>query len=563
VYTTFASAEHIVHVEGVEPSLRQQILDNLVISHHPEDEYTTTAHVRALYRQSITELRNILKSWGYYEFEIDNSLEQVDDEWIARFEITLGDPVIVNQLSFQVEGEGTDDEDLIKAVSEFPLKVDDIFNHNLYETGKSSLQTIAQRKGYFNAGYTKHVVYVNEVEKTAEIELIYDTGRRYIFGQLMIDETVVNQDRIERLIPFRQGDPYNANQLIVASQNLRNTNYFNEVVVRPELDSTQDYRVPVTVNLIPKPRHNFKIGAGYGTDSGPRIIAGWENRYLNRRGHKLETNLKASTTLNIITLRHINPDFAKTGADLDLFSSLSRETTDTHSSDNLIFGAQHTKQRWGWNETLSLNYEFENFDVGTSNNVKSNLLIPGISYWKSVSEGPIYSRSGYRLNLSLRGSIDGALSELSFFQATLWGKYIYPVGEDNRLIARADLGAIYTKDFEILPASIRYFAGGDYSIRGFDLQSQGPRNPEGEVIGGKYLGVASIEYEHRLFDKISAAVFADYGNAFNSFSDHFVYGSGVGLRWLTPVGSLRLDFAFGLSETPDKFRIHFNIGPDL
>jgi translocation and assembly module TamA len=145
----------------------------------------------------------------------------------------------------------------------------------------------------------------------------------------------------------------------------------------------------------------------------------------------------------------------------------------------------------------------------------------------------------------------------------LHGKYIHPGGNDGRLIARGELGVTYVENFAGLPASIRYFAGGDNSIRGFDLQTLGPRNEAGEVIGGKYISVGSLEYEHRLFNKISAAIFTDFGNAFNSFSDHFVYSAGVGLRWLTPVGLIRLDFAFGLSEDPSSFRVHFNIGPDL
>jgi translocation and assembly module TamA len=256
------------------------------------------------------------------------------------------------------------------------------------------------------------------------------------------------------------------------------------------------------------------------------------------------------------------PDTRINGAELGLSSSLAREETDTHTSDTFKFGAQKLQMRGGWNETVSITYQFESFDVAGVENT-SNLLMPGITYWKSVGDTPIYTTNGYRLSLSLRGAVKGVLSGQSFLQALTAGKYIHTVGTNGRLIGRAELGATYVPEFNELPASIRFFAGGDNSIRGFDLQSLGPTNPEGSVIGGKYLSIGSIEYEHRLFDKWSAAVFADAGNAYDDFSDTFVYSAGMGMRWQTPVGLIRVDFAFGVSEDPVPFRLHINVGPDL
>lgn len=551
-----------IDIRGVDSGLEDEIRSRIVLAREIDSEFATSARIRALYRRSVATIGDILKSNGYYQYQISHDLEYREDEWFATFELTPGEAVIISNLNINLTGEGRDNPAMQALVAGFPVTEGETLKHASYESGKRRFQTLAREQGYFDAVFSKHEVMVDVEAGTARIELEYSTGVRYHFGEVRLDDTVVNHELLAQRIPFKAGDPYDANKLITLSQNLRNSNYFDEVIVTPLVDQPMEHQIPVTVTLRARPRNSYKMGIGYGTDSGPRLLAGWENRYLNRQGHRLESNLKASTTLSILSGNYIIPNFRGGDAEVNLLSSISRETTDTHTSNTYIIGAQHRDMRWGWNEIFSLSYQLENFDVaGVSSN--SNLLIPGVTYWKSVSDAPIYTRRGYRLSLAMKGSAHGALSDLGFFQAILNGKYIFPVGDDNRLIARAEAGATVVDNFDELPASIRYFAGGDNSVRGFDIQTLGPANVDGEIIGGKYLATASIEYEHRLRDKISAAVFVDGGNAFNDFSDHFAYSTGIGLRWLTPVGMVRLDLAFGISEDPSTFRLHFNIGPDL
>lgn len=551
-----------MEITGVSNNLEKEILDGLVITRQTANGSISDARVRTLYRRSLSELGTVLRANGYYDYKVIDSLEQLDANWETKFQIEPGDPIVIKEVTIDIQGDGSGDQSFANVLNDFPLKRSNLLNHRQYESGKIKLQTLARERGYFDAKFIKNIVTIKESEKTANIQLVYSTGIRYRYGDLVLEETVVGRERLDRLIPFTSGDFYDANHLITLSKNLRDSNYFNEVIVRPEIDELRDHMVPISILLVPKPKNNYKVGVGYGTDTGPRLVAGWDVRYLNRRGQKLETNLKGSTTLNMLSVKHITPDFRRTGTELDLLSSISREDTDTHLSNTFVFGMQQIQKRWNWNETLSLSYQLENFDVaGDERN--SNLLIPAVSYWKSVSDSPIYTDKGYKLNLILKGSMRGALSDLGFIQSTMSGKHIMSLFGQGRLITRGELGATYVDNFDRLPASIRYFAGGDNNIRGFDIQAQGPRNSNGEVIGGRYLAVGSIEFEHPIYKQISAAIFTDFGNAFNSLSDHFVYSVGAGLRWLTPVGMVRLDLGFGISEEPGTFRLHFNLGPDL
>jgi translocation and assembly module TamA len=133
----------------------------------------------------------------------------------------------------------------------------------------------------------------------------------------------------------------------------------------------------------------------------------------------------------------------------------------------------------------------------------------------------------------------------------------------SRLIIRGEGGGSVVSEFSELPPSKRFFAGGDNSIRGYAYDSLGPEDEDGNVKGGKYLMVGSIEFEHRLKDNWSAAAFYDAGNAFDSLTDPFRHGAGFGIRWRSPVGPVRLDLAFPLGDADRSWRIHINIGPDL
>ena len=165
--------------------------------------------------------------------------------------------------------------------------------------------------------------------------------------------------------------------------------------------------------------------------------------------------------------------------------------------------------------------------------------------------------------MNIRGAVETFLSDISFVQASVNAKFIRSFWENGRILVRGDLGITETSEFDRLPTSLRYFAGGDNSIRGFGYEDLGPRDEDGDVIGGKYLAVASVEYEHRIKEKWSVAGFVDAGNAFNSFSGDIEYGSGFGVRWLSPVGLIRVDLAMGLSEPDHPVRLHIVIGPDL
>ncbi|MDN5850137.1 MAG: BamA/TamA family outer membrane protein, partial [Nitrococcus sp.] len=191
-----------------------------------------------------------------------------------------------------------------------------------------------------------------------------------------------------------------------------------------------------------------------------------------------------------------------------------------------------------------------------------HLVIPGITYSRQVADDPLFTRKGYSWSLDVRGASQPVLSSTNFLQARLNGRAVLPWAARGRLLLSADYGATATTDFSKLPPSQRFYAGGARSVRGYAFRSLSPTNADGNDIGGRFLLVGSIEADYLFVGNFGAAVFFDAGDATLDPSLSLKKDVGIGLRYRSPVGMVRLDFARPL-DGGKPFRIQFSIGPDI
>jgi translocation and assembly module TamA len=237
---------------------------------------------------------------------------------------------------------------------------------------------------------------------------------------------------------------------------------------------------------------------------------------------------------------------------------------ETNKGNSILLNASHSigLQR-GWRRTLSLDYLYEDFTVGSQDDF-ARLLVPGVSWVRIKGDSRQFIYKGKRLEFRLEGASDALLSSTNYLQFYTTNKFIHGLSENWRLLARLELGASLADDVEDLPPSKRFYAGGDNSIRGFDFEALGPEDDDGEVIGGRYLTVGSLELERRLSGPWSVAAFIDGGNAYDSdYRAQAAYGAGLGVRWRSPVGPIRLDLAKGHYLEEREWRIHVVLGPEL
>jgi translocation and assembly module TamA len=447
-------------------------------------------------------------------------------------------------------------------LADFPLKKDERLRHARYESAKKSLLRLAAERGFFDGKLTCNKVEVNTENNSASVCLSYESGDRYRFGDIQYPDTVVAESLLQRLTPFKPGDAYRADKVLELRNNLNNSGYFSEVNARTLNEQRTDGRVPVRIEVKPSNKHRYSAGLGYGTDTGVRTSFGWQNRYVNDRGHRLSANMRLSEVTNRIGADYQMPFWSENIQQVGVNTEFLQEDTDTSESRSYTLGTYYQRERWGWEETGSVKLLQEDFDIADESE-SALLLIPGITLARTWADDSIYTRQGGRFSASLSGASESLLSDISFAQVVLRGKYIQGLTENSRLITRAKIGATEVSDFDQLPSSLRFFAGGDNSIRGFDYQSLGPENDKDEVVGGRYLAVASIEYEYMFLGNWGGAVFTDFGNAFNDWSDPFEYSVGFGVRWRSPVGLIRVDIAQGISDDDKPIGLHIVIGPDL
>jgi translocation and assembly module TamA len=550
-----------VEVEGVRRELERNIRSVLSLEQEDEDELNEE-RIRRLHARAPEEIGEALQPFGYYRPQIRSELRQEGERWIARYEVDAGPPIEVASVALRITGAGGDDSRFRQIAQEFPVSQGDVLFHPDYEVGKEALTDYAAEAGYLDAEFEVSEVRVDLERYRADVVIHYDTGPRYRFGDVRFNQEVLDPDLLKGYVTFKRGEPLDVNKVLELQNALSDSPYWSRVEVVTAREEAQGLEVPIVVNLTPSKKQRFSGGVGYGTDTGARATAGWELRRINRRGHRGQVEAVGGEIERSLEMSYLIPGpYPRTDV-LSLNAAYAEEVTDAIRSESALLGAQRTQSRGGWREALSLNYQREDFEVGLDQGV-SELIVPGASYERVDADDRIYTRNGYRLRLGFQGAEESLLSDNTFLQASLDGKSIRTLGERHRVITRAEVGWLETDEFRRLPPRFRFFAGGDRSVRGFDYRSLGEKDEAGNVIGGEALLVGSLEYELRVLEDWSAAVFYDTGNAFSAFGDPLEYGAGFGIRWRSPIGPIRADFAWALSETDRPFRFHLNIGPDL
>ena len=401
-------------------------------------------------------------------------------------------------------------------------------------------------------------------EHAADIALRFDSGVRYAFGRTELTQDVLTAGlAASYLDDFREGEPYDAARLTDAYAALASSGYFETIDVRPMPADATTRTIPIAVALTSSARTQTSYGIGYQTDTGPRFRFSRTNRRVNDRGHQLGINLQLSPVISELTTTYRMPLRDSRSEWLAFDAGIEHEDTETSNSERIEFGARRVHERRDdWTRTEMLSMLFEDFIVAEQSG-RSRLLMPGVSWVRIRADNEIRPREGSKLSLEVRGANDGIISDTSFVQTIAQGLWIWSRPSGQRFLVRGQAGATAMHDFAELPASVRFFAGGDNSVRGYGFEELGPVDADGNVIGGSSLLTGSFEFEQPLRERWSLAFFVDSGNAFESSNVDAKTGVGMGGRWISPLGPIRIDLAVPLDDDTEDYRFHFSLGPDL
>ena len=557
-----------IEVEGLDDDLRRNALATLTLEEARRDKDLTEERIRRLQTRGEEEIRLALQPFGYYRPAIQGSLERDGDTWVARYTVEPGPPLQVGTLDVRVEGEGADDPGFQQRVRDFPLTQGERLFHPDYEAGKQTLVDYAAANGYLNADFPVSEIRVDLDTYTSAVVLHFNTGPRFHFGPVTFNQDFLNQDLLRGYVTFEEGEPLDVDELLEMQTALSDSPYFQRVEVVPRQDLAQGVDVPIVVNLVASARQRWNLGAGYGTDTGPRGTAAVELRRINRRGHRGRSEARLSQIERSFNAAYEIPGaYPRTDVLAFQVGYADLRPNDIRSQSALV-GVGRTQARGDWREALSLSFQREDFTVGLDEGT-SELLIPQATWTRVRADDRISTNRGHRIEFSLRGADESVLSNASFLQGRVEGKLIHSFADRFRFITRLQVGQTETDQFRDLPPTVRFFAGGDQSVRGYGYQELGRLDEAGNVIGGESLLTGSVELEYRFLqkwrflEKWGIAVFYDAGNAMQSLSGDLAEGAGVGLRWVTPIGPLRADAAWAINEPGHPVRFHLTVGPDL
>ena len=521
--------------------------------------------IRQLFNKSADEIDDAMRALGYYHASSSQNLSFNEDCWQADFTVEPGPSVKIDSIDIMIEGEAKDDEEFNLLRDKLQGNTGTVLNHSHYEKMKSQIESQAMERGYLKGRFVEKTLLVDKEQNTAQIKLTYDAGKRFYFGELTIEQDILDPDFVSKFVEIEPGEFYSSSQLAKTHNALSKTGYFEMVDIQPEMDKIQQLDVPISMKLYPKKIHHYSFGLGYDTDKGPLLGASYINRRMNRRGHYLTSDIDLSPVLSTADVEYNVPLEDPTTETFSFGGGLKREDTDSFKS---MSGKVSTRLKYafenGWKQTLFLDWVYEQYSAYSENNSYLNndtmLLLPGGSWLLSVADNPLRPTQGYRLNFNIAGTYKNPITDISLLQGSMAAVWTHSVPWDARFIVRGEQGATLVDDFNRLPTSYRFYAGGMNSIRGYSYKELGPKDSQGNVIGGRYLSVVSLEYEQTVYGDWGMAAFIDGGNAYNLDDIQIKTGVGLGARWYSPIGPIRVDFAIPLDEAESSFQIHFAAG---
>lgn len=496
---------------------------------------------------------------GFYSAEPQITLEKTADCWLLSIAVEAGDPVLIKSVAISIE---VDADLFANTLENLPLREGSQLSHGDYEAAKAELTARAFELGYLDARFTLARLTIDKPQLAASIELALDLGARHRFGQIAFDTGgALSNDFVNRFVTFNEGDFYSPQKLLDLRSALNDSQYFADISITPRLGETSNL-VPIDLVMTSRPRRVYEYGAGITTDTGPRLSGYYEDRFRNPEGHRVNATTSLSPIQRSLDADYLIPLANPTMENLRVSAGWIEENTDTFDSRSYRTSVAYTfVNRSNWRQSYFTNYRHDEFDV---NGVRetSDLLIPGVSITKTQADSALVPNKGWQLFAQVRGASSDLLASETFVQFNLNGKWITPLGR-GRFISRFELVATVADSIAELPVSIQTFTGGDQSIRGYDYKSIGARNSEGLITGGKSLAVASAEVDFGIAEKWRLALFTDVGDAFDDFNQvNFKQSAGVGIRWISPIGPIRIDLARPINSG-EGVRLHLSMGPDL
>lgn len=520
-------------------------------------------------REIIEKIQQASHAYGYYHTKVELEYPKKDDEkdLQIKVKVDLGKPLFVRNCDISVIGDGAEYQSFSKIIKSSGIRSYSILDHGKYKKLKEDLKTRALELGLFDAKFSISRIIVYEEQNAADIEILFDTGSRYMFGSLEAnDETKELMKPSSPLFKLYEGTNFSSKAVNDYISAMSQTNYYRSIDIRPLVEKKQNNKVPVYIDLQRQTNNLFRVGAGYSTDENFRGILGWDKPLINEKGHSFSSFIRASSVkIDAQTVYKI----PRTDPNLDYYYiKLAQTHTDYNDTlSDLSHASIHyvAKKTGSIIRDYYLSAEYEDYKQGIDKDYVVSVM-PGILLSKRSSTGGLVPKTGYSISLDTKFS-SKIVSDYNFVHSELNIKGVFSLFESrNRILYRFTQGGNFGSDAIKAPASLRFFAGGDQNLRGFSYKSQSNREA-GLLSGSRYITSGSVEYNFPIpFENMLGAVFLDSAVYTNDYKEiKPLYGPGIGLRYTTSYGVLKVDVAYGIDNhrKENNLKLHLTFGPEF
>lgn len=566
---------------GVEGGLADLIRQSSALAQRRAPVPRTLAGLRSRLNGDADTIRKVLRSEGYYGHRILTRIDRTKDPVQVRVEILKGPAYTLKQVVIALP-EG-DYEALGEVREEMGLEIGSRAVASKIISAEQRLIQAFPEHGYPLAELKPRQVVVGHAERGVWVSYQVEPGPRLAFGELSFPDTAgVDESFLRRLVRWDEGTIYDDSKLETYRRDLSRTGLFG--LVQADYGEPSDGKLPIAIKLNKVPRRTFALGASYSTTEGPGAEVSWEHRNLLRQAETFRVTVIGALIEQGVRVTFDKPHFRRLDQDLLLNTELFREDTDAFRALRATVGAFLARPLGGpWSGRFGL--EVEAADVEDFSAVAAADLPPGeqpstidgsdffvlgalpVSVSFDTTDSLLDPRDGVRFTLRTAPTGVTTGRQFGYFKNEILGSAYVPFDSAKRyvLALRAHLGSIAGVDTGSVPANRRFFAGGGGSIRGFNFQEVGPANAEGISTGGRSLAEAAIEFRWQAFGDFGIVPFVDIGNVYTEPVPQFTglrAGIGLGLRYYTSFGPIRLDLATPLDRQPEDppVQVYISIG---
>jgi len=527
------------------------------------DELMKTESERALFmRRAQREIPELLMTEGYFSSKV--SLRKVMNSGTLEVVVEPGELTTVSTVNIEFRGdiEQADGQRAQLLRKEWSLPQAKGFSAAAWDRAKSDLLTQLARKEYAAARIVDSAAKVDIPSATVQLKVVLDSGPRYRFGAMQVTGLErYTEAMVTRYASFKEGEPYDRNQLLIFQTRLQNLSQFSSIIVSLDMPPLAEkpngavITAPVKVQIVEAQSRKVSTGLGYSTNNGMRSELSYlDNNFVGRAwafntALVLENN-RQTLSAGVDTL----PD--PQGYRLQWLASGERTTIQGLETLRDKFGVTRSHTVYANEFNIGLNWQQEHRIPDGGIRETNQALVLDWRWMQRAVDDPLMPMSGSLTEFRLGGASKAAFSDEDFIRTYLRRQQWIQLGESDVISLRGETGYTKSPTRVNIPQEYLFRVGGTQTVRGYAYQSLGVHEGDA-VVGGRAMVAASAEYIH-WFSSLGVAAFADAGDAADSIEAlNPVIGYGFGARWRSPVGPLAFDVA--RSKKVSALFYHFSI----